>query len=148
MEKEQIIKALECCTRGRKSKDDRPCLECPYNECNIVGGTSERQTSGTCQGWLMKDAIALIKELTEDNETLTIKCNAWHLAAERVGEEIQVIKANTVREMQERFKELMGNEYISCGFCNARGYWSVKAVKDNIDRIAKEILNKTEDEEK
>lgn len=94
------------------------------------------------------DAEERVKELTEENEALTIKCNAWHLAAERVGEEIQVIKANTVREMQERFKELMGNEYTSCGFCNARGYWSVKAVKDNIDRIAKEILNKTEDEEK
>lgn len=68
MEREQIIKALECCTRGRKSNEDIPCLECPYNECNIVGGTSERQTSGTCQGWLMKDALALIKELTEKVE--------------------------------------------------------------------------------
>lgn len=58
---EQIVKALECCTRGRKSNEDRPCLECPYNECNIVGGTSERQIKGTCQGWLMKDALALIK---------------------------------------------------------------------------------------
>lgn len=65
MEMEQIIKALECCTRGRKSKTDRPCLECPYNECNIVGGTSERQISGTCQGWLMKDALALIKQQDE-----------------------------------------------------------------------------------
>lgn len=65
LNKRQIIKALECCTRGRKNKEDRPCLECPYNECNIVGGTSERQTKGTCQGWLMKDALTLIKELTE-----------------------------------------------------------------------------------
>lgn len=56
----EIIKALECCTRGRKSNEDMPCLDCPYNECNIVGGTSERQITGTCQGWLMKDALALI----------------------------------------------------------------------------------------
>lgn len=48
---------------------------------------------------LMKKALALIKGLTKDNETLTIQCNAWHLAAERVGEEIQVIKANTMREI-------------------------------------------------
>ena len=65
MKMDQIIKALECCTRGRKSNEDRPCLECPYNECNIVGGTSERQTSGTCQGWVMKDALALIKQQDE-----------------------------------------------------------------------------------
>lgn len=57
---ETVKKGLECCTRGRKSKEDRPCLDCPYNECNIVGGTSERQVKGTCQGWLMKDALALV----------------------------------------------------------------------------------------
>lgn len=70
MDRDQIIKALECCTRGRKSKEDRPCDECPYNECNIVGGTSERQVTGTCQGWLMKDTLSLIKELTEENKKL------------------------------------------------------------------------------
>ena len=64
MEASMIIKALECCTRGRKG-DDIPCTECPYNECNIVGGTSERQTSGTCQGWLMKDALAFINAQDE-----------------------------------------------------------------------------------
>lgn len=63
-----IINGLDCCTRGRKDKNDRPCLDCLYNECNLVGGTSERQTKGTCQGWLMKDALALIKELIEENE--------------------------------------------------------------------------------
>lgn len=94
-----------------------PCLDCPYNECNIVGGTSERQISGTCQGWLMKDALALIKEitdsedywkrqafdacmdkermdnkikeLTEENEKLTINMNAYGLTAKRLGEELQ-----------------------------------------------------------
>ena len=70
LNREQIIKALECCTRGRKSKEERPCLDCPYNECNLVGGTSERQVKGTCQGWLMKDAISLIKQLTCENESL------------------------------------------------------------------------------
>ena len=70
MIREQIIKALECCTRTRKSFDDIPCRDCPHNECNLVGGTSERQTTGTCQWWLRKDALALIKELTEENERL------------------------------------------------------------------------------
>lgn len=75
LNREQIVKALECCTRGRKSKDDRPCLECQYNECNLVGGTSERQTTGTCQGWLMKDALSLIKELKDEkNEVFEKGC--------------------------------------------------------------------------
>ena len=63
--KKNIINGLDCCTRGRKDKNDRPCLDCLYNECNLVGGTSERQTTGTCQGWLMKDALALIKQQDE-----------------------------------------------------------------------------------
>lgn len=70
LDREKVVKALECCTRGRKSNGDIPCLECPYNECNIVGGMSERQTHGTCQGWLMIDALALIRELAEENERL------------------------------------------------------------------------------
>lgn len=120
MERNEIIKALEFWAK------------------NFDGKLLDFKT--LCEG------IALIKELTDENETLTIKCNAWYLAAERVGEEIQVIKANTVREFAERFEELMGSEFASCGFCNAVGYWSVQSVKKCIDRIAKEILNKTEDE--
>ena len=68
------IKGLECCTRGRKSNDGRPCLECPYNECNLVGGTSERQIKVTCQGWLMKDALALITSKEQEINRLEKLC--------------------------------------------------------------------------
>ena len=37
---------------------------------------------------------AEIERLHKDVETLTIKCNAWRLTAERVGEELQVARAN------------------------------------------------------
>lgn len=63
---EQVKKALECCTRGRESRGDIPCLDCPYNEFYLAGRTGERQVKGTCQGWLMKYALVLIKELTEE----------------------------------------------------------------------------------
>ena len=125
MEKELIIKALECCTRGRKSNEDRPCLECPYNECNIVGGTSERQTSGTCQGWLMKDALALIKELTVELDAMRGAANSYKMHNGRLTEEnerlgkamdtmvvehkrlITIAKSDTVKEMQENLNELL-----------------------------------------
>ena len=100
MESEMIIKALECCTRGRKSKDDMPCLDCPYNECNIVGGTGERQTKGTCQGWLMKDALSLIKELAEDNDKL------YCLADDKIQENKRLTEEN------ERLKAVE----FTCGF--------------------------------
>ena len=123
MEREQIVKALECCTRGRKSKEDRPCLECPYNECNIVGGTSERQILGTCQGWLMKDALSLIKKLTkevedlkaiaeqyqkqfedcyEEKAKLTEENERLHASCTELTQNLHECKADTVRKMQER----------------------------------------------
>ncbi len=56
MEKEQIIRALECCTSGK------PCRECEYKD-------KSKDTFG-CRKKCLKDALALIKELTEENERL------------------------------------------------------------------------------
>lgn len=165
MEREQIIKALECCTRGRKSNEDIPCLECPYNECNIVGGTSERQTSGTCQGWLMKDALALIKELTEENEKLKSIDISKDIVMDSLAEEnaklkqhndsyaeieqgyivtgVKKVQADTVREMQERLK------YTLC-INNEENteFFDYSYTLETIDEVANKILNNTEDEEK
>lgn len=120
---ETVKKALECCARGRKSKDDRPCLDCAYNECNLVGGTSERQTTGTCQGWLMKDALALInsqeqriKELTEENKKLKVEIDfskelRKEIEAEfllmhcKYGSALQTIRAKTVLKMYSMLRE-------------------------------------------
>lgn len=52
MEREQIIKALECCT----TLDG--CEKCPY------------YNKASCGANLRRDALALIKELTEENERL------------------------------------------------------------------------------
>lgn len=154
MERTEIIKALECCTRGRDSNGDIPCLECPYNECNVVGGTSERQTSGTCQGWLMKDALALIKELTEEvkkleqenddlvsekviyiqdkvilkeeNESLRDYCdNFLNITNDLVASERKVARKYAIMKMQNRLKAICWGEIIS---------------PSTIDRIANEIL--------
>ena len=71
------------------------------------------------------------KRLTEEKETLTIKCNAWHLAAERVGEEIQVIKANTVREFAERLLRI--NQHLII-------------TPREIEQVSKDILGKRKEE--
>ena len=117
--REQIINGLDCCTRGRKSKDDRPCLDCPYNECNIVGGTSERQITGTCQGWLMRDALALIKELTD---------------------EVAKAEADTVRKMHKRIKE----DAISVSLLSNPPKFMLEIREDALDQIAKDMAEGTE----
>ena len=136
MIREQIIKALECCTRTRKSFDDIPCRDCPHNECNLVGGTSERQTTGTCQWWLRKDALALIKELTEENERLEHICNSYALQYGTAADKevfLKAERADTVRKMQERLKAHF-DTYTD------EDEETALYMRNLIDQIAKEML--------
>lgn len=131
---EQINKGLDCCTRGRKSKDDYPCGDCPCNEYNLVGGTSERQINGTCQGWLMKDALALIKQLTEENESLRGAVKQYEEERKYHFEMSRKLNADTVREMQNRLAQYIGT-YTD------KSYVYVSAMFKLIDRIAKEMTD-------
>ena len=144
LNREQIVKALECCTSGINHKGDIPCLDCPYDECNIVGGTSERQITGTCQSWLKKDALSLIKELTEENERLK-KDNEYILmqhafqrrpSGDCWNDVIEKAKADTVRKMQEQIKAEIER------FDKRGGYAFITkdVVFFFIDQIAKEML--------
>ena len=140
METEQIVKALELCTRGRKSKEDIPCLKCPYNECNLVGGTSERQTSGTCQVWLMKDALSRIREqekrieeLEAENEKL--KKPRYMVYSDGRSEmipSVESVRADTVRNMHDEIKRRLLNGGIYPAF-----------VARVIDNVAREMEEQT-----
>ena len=57
MDREKIIKALEYCTSGGS------CFKCEYNK-------QENYSEASCMVCHMRDALALIKELAEDNEYL------------------------------------------------------------------------------
>lgn len=156
MERETIIKALECC-----SKDD--CDNCPnsFGNCysNLAGYAlalikeltekveAYRQELGKVRVAL-NNANVDNKRLTEENERLTINMNAYGLTAKRLAEEnerlkaeVSVkkklldkcvdledrVKADTVREFAERLKAICRREII---------------VPSTIDRIAEEMLGK------
>lgn len=110
---EQIKKALECCF------GNSTCAECPYNDW--VG----------CHRQMMKNAIAIIKELTEENENLHASCTELiqkcasleadvakeftcvfgtpHKVSDcPINDEIAKAKTDTVRKMQDRFNEVFG----------------------------------------
>ena len=57
LNREQIIKALECCIKVGGYRDAQICNDCPLHE--------ER-----CALLLPQNALSLIKELTEENERL------------------------------------------------------------------------------
>jgi hypothetical protein len=60
LNREQIINALECCNKG--TTED--CAKCPRFDGDRTLLTED------CMEMLMCDALALIKELTEENERL------------------------------------------------------------------------------
>lgn len=120
MEREKIIKALECC--GQDGIDY--CRECPIKErCRKEPNLPERM------------ALSLIKELIEEIKfhRKTIAENAQK-ALDVALEEIEKTKADTVRKMKEAIDER----------CIKGGIYPV-FVKRTIDQIAKEILEGNDD---
>lgn len=114
MEREQIIKALGYCIPFSPK-----CGECPYREIADLDG---------CIATNMRNALALIEELTEENDTL--KDTNEHLAVILVE-----TKADTVRKMQERLKEHLEKPEFP---------WdSFTVAEEVIDQIAKEMLEES-----
>lgn len=147
LNQEQIIKGLECCASA-----ENKCEECPINQ--------KLKDDCKCGEFLAKNALELIKELTEEYTTL---CGKYESETLKLGIEndrlnikinrlkqydeerdvalhkrlIDETKAATVKKMQEKLKERTHNMYPSIdSYCLSK-----KAVfVSDIDQIAKEIL--------
>ena len=86
MEKEQIVKVLECCAEGNGITD---CRKCPFQEdCDA----SE----------LARLALSLIREQEKRIEELTLE-NAGLYAGAKVA--AKFVRADTVRKMQKMLKK-------------------------------------------
>ena len=148
LNREQIVKALECCT------SDTGCSGCP-RFLSLLG----------CSRQNMADALALIRELTEEKERLerenaryeaenNAEFNKWlkleeatkRHHAELFQEAKIAVRADTVRKMQERLKKapikvglplfgLQTKDEIE-DYANEL----ILQMRDAIDQIAKEVL--------
>lgn len=123
---EQIKKALECC----QTPSGIDCKDCGYS-----GKILDDGVDFGCVYRLMVDALALINELTVENERLkSVEFTCGFVKPHKVLEcpifdEIEKAKADTVRKFAERLKE---------GFRKYnRSNWAVREI---IDEIAKEML--------
>ena len=160
LNKEDIIKALECC---KSFRDFYACDECPYSHTMLADDES-------CTNRMSQDALSLIneltaenkllnvelgnasseilrlidreKELTEENETLTLKVAAYQVKDKLLSNQlddkcdmcIARERADTVRKMQDKLAQYIGT-YTDKSFVY------VKAMFKLIDRIAEEIIN-------
>ena len=89
MERDDIIKALECCTKDG-------CTSCPHFK------------KVPCQKPLMQNALSLIKELTEENERLNQIITQLGKNNDEIARvyplAIKEAKADTVRKMHEKIE--------------------------------------------
>lgn len=145
LNREQIIKALECC--HLKSED---CISCPF----VLLGEN-------CAN-LEKDTIALIKELTEENEELKSDLKYVEEEYDRVYEQAEADirgniadggtschwciaghRAEAVQKMQKKLEERIDQTIQVFDFqiseCNAVRQ-ALRGVKNDINQIAKEVL--------
>ena len=120
MEHNKIIKALEICITEKER-----CRNCPY------------YNEAPCILILQRDALALIKELTEENERLKLDVAVCGAELSRYTENIvQMAKqdrADTVRKMQERLDKHFCHDPASLGV-------EQSLIMDVIEQIAKEML--------
>ena len=123
MDREQIVKALEYCASGGS------CNKCPYDD-------NPRLSFEGCLLRKMTDALALIKELTEDNEWSAkriidadkeiARLRASSIDYRNIPDIKADVKADTVRKMRESIKALFAPD---------------DEVQGEIDRIAEELIN-------
>lgn len=114
MERDNIIKALECCITDS-------CFSCPYDNVGVYS---------QCMPILLENALTLIKELTEENKRLEEKADRHldNLKAVLDERSENTIVADTVRKMQERLKGKSEIVYGDRAVC-----------VEMIDEIAKEM---------
>ena len=100
MEREQIIKALECCGEYNHGTT---CKNCPYMYIELADNE-------ICSNRMAQDALSLIKKLTEENERLHASCT-------ELTQNLHECKADTVRKMHSELYE----EFLKVARCQKSG---------------------------
>jgi hypothetical protein len=123
LNREQIIKAMECC----RTNSEMDCIDCPYrNKGNdLYAG---------CVNTLLVDALSLIKELTEENERLRAENDDLCDNIACLEFDNENAERRTVRKMQEQLKMEID------GFGRKDGFVTKETVCWFIDQIAEEVI--------
>ena len=152
MTKEDIKKALECCSNPSISY----CKDCPYANYGEFD---------CCNGKMCKDALNLITEQDKENEKLeqlnAIQCDAWQKLSDenerlvtennsnlrynsvlrkenkKLKEEIKQAQIDVLNELKERIKTAIDTYFNLDG----GGYYLAEDAIDDIDELIKEVQN-------
>ena len=101
LNRDKIIKALECCIHS--DSEENYCINCPY------------YAEKYCAAKISTDALALIKELTEEKYDIECSYNALrrdnerlHATCTELERNLHTVQADTVKRMQEWLKFKFG----------------------------------------
>lgn len=134
LNRDKIIKALECCS-GTTCK-----VICPLSSVSEIN----------CGQLLINESLAIIKELTEENNRLQNLIQeaqqyneAWVYDNGKLRKEMKTLKADTAQKMQQRLEERIDQTLQVFDFqiseCNAIRQ-ALRGVKNDIYQITKEML--------
>jgi hypothetical protein len=118
-EREEIIKALECCSVWEN------CDGCTYRNSVALGCTSK----------MMRAALALIKELTEENEQWR---NDWERNQSQREEAYEKLESDTMR----KFADYLEKQSFTCDPDNGFSFDAIDV--DELDDYVKEFLEEGE----
>ena len=106
MDREKVIKGLECCLRESEHIDDNPCADCPYYDIDSGLG-------GKCIDDKDSDALELLKEQDRQN---------WRLCSEELPETTDevLITYTVVGNKKKRFVETASY----CDDVEGEGHWT------------------------
>lgn len=121
----EIKKALKCCG------NENGCQGCPRNY-------SDPYDTVDCRERLMRDAVSVIRELTEENGRLRAEVSVKKKLLDKCVDLEDKVRADTVKEMQNRIAQ-------SIGTYTKESYVYVYAWFALIDKIAEEMLEGNND---
>ena len=107
MEREQIIKALECC-----ASEECVCAQCPIDE--------KIKDDCECGKLVAKNALYLIKELTVELDAMRGAANSYKMHNERLTEENERLRAEreaAVHDLRDCMYYAKPKRANTCNFC-------------------------------
>ena len=135
LNREQIIKALECCYMQELEHNEN-CPECPYTDLYP-----------NCGEYLGKDALSLIKELTDENKKITINMNAYGLTAKILGEEKEALVEIINKEKENKaeiLKLIYSVKYELTKYINNCNRRVEEAKADTVRKMQERLKTKSE----
>ena len=139
----EIIKALQCCTKTRKMGDCKAqgCPALTPHGCSYYLRTDD-EFAGVIFVELIKEAIDLINRQKAEVERLLTEIHSLGLVQNGYNDLLEICKADAIKEFAERLKSTNLYEFIEEYYENAELCYEVRQdqFEEYCDNLVKEMV--------